>query len=326
MQIQQETAMVAEDCNDAMKGKRGKRSRSSGSPLALTMATSSSSTANIGSEGGGQSTGSSVLSDISASSDHYLTLTSREFKHRQEEEEEEDMANCLILLAKGRRQVSSPRFPAAANKGTVAAGDAELYRCKTCNKSFSSFQALGGHRASHKKPMIKPLTTTVEDQNPLAEIKEERVGRTILSFKIRSRSLAMCGGTLNKSRVHQCSICGAEFASGQALGGHMRRHRPLPPSENSSHSESREEKKPGKMLLLDLNLPAPEELVYVSVSSKSRRGKSSFRKTKLPEKCALVAAIVPKIQRRQITKCSTTPCNGSEQKKLSNFLRMRREI
>ncbi|KZV31327.1 beta-galactosidase 6 [Dorcoceras hygrometricum] len=58
----------------------------------------------------------------------------------------------------------------------------------------------------------------------------------------------------------------------------------------------------------------------------SRRGKSSFRKTKLPESCALVAAIVPKIQRLQITKCSTTLRNDSEQNKVSNFLSTRREI
>ncbi|XP_073051462.1 zinc finger protein ZAT5-like [Primulina eburnea] len=230
--------MVAEDYNDTMKGKRDKRPRS-GSPLPLTMATSSSSAANIS----GHSTGSSVLSDISGSSEHYLTLTSGEFKQSKEE----DMANCLIHLARGRRQVSSP----------TVAGDPEFYRCKTCNKSYSSFQSLGGHRASHKKPIIKPFATTVEDENPSAENQEERVGRTILSLKIRNRSLALGSGTLNKSRVHECSICGAEFASGQALGGHMRRHRP---SENSSHSESHEEKKPRKMLLIDLNLPAPEEL------------------------------------------------------------------
>ncbi|KZV44557.1 hypothetical protein F511_17463 [Dorcoceras hygrometricum] len=66
--------------------------------------------------------------------------------------------------------------------------------------------------------------------------------------------------------------------------------------------------------------------MYVSVSSKSRRGKSSFRKTKLPEKCALVAAIVPKIQRLTITKCSTTLRNDSEQKYVSNLLCTRREI
>ncbi|XP_073276968.1 zinc finger protein ZAT5-like [Primulina huaijiensis] len=258
MQIQEQTAMVAKDYHDTMKGKRGKRPRSD-SPLALTMDTSSSSNANIGSGGGGFSTGSSDISDLTGSSDHhYMTLTSGEFKQGMEEEVEEDMANCLILLAKGRRQVSSPRFPASGNE----AGAAEFYRCKTCYKSFSSFQALGGHRASHKKPIIKTLPTTAGDENPLAENKEKPVDRTILSLKIRSRSLALGGGTLNRPRVHECSICGAEFASGQALGGHMRRHRPLPPLENSSRSEPQEEKKPGKILSLDLNLPAPEELVF----------------------------------------------------------------
>ncbi|KZV47278.1 zinc finger CCCH domain-containing protein 53-like [Dorcoceras hygrometricum] len=57
-----------------------------------------------------------------------------------------------------------------------------------------------------------------------------------------------------------------------------------------------------------------------------KRGKSSFRKTKLPEKCALIAAIVPKIQRLTITKCSTALRNDSEQKYVSNLLCTRREI
>ncbi|KAG4913330.1 hypothetical protein JHK82_053912 [Glycine max] len=33
------------------------------------------------------------------------------------------------------------------------AGDSptrEVFECKTCNRKFTSFQALGGHRASHK--------------------------------------------------------------------------------------------------------------------------------------------------------------------------------
>ncbi|CAN0881495.1 Zinc finger protein ZAT11 [Linum grandiflorum] len=29
-----------------------------------------------------------------------------------------------------------------------------------------------------------------------------------------------------KPKRHECSICGADFKLGQALGGHMRRHRP----------------------------------------------------------------------------------------------------
>ncbi|CAN1307904.1 Zinc finger protein ZAT5 [Linum perenne] len=88
------------------------------------------------------------------------------------------MANCLILLAQ----------PAA-----MAAAEGFVYQCKTCERCFSSFQALGGHRASHKRPRM--------------------IGG---------------GGMVNTAavgKVHECSICGAGFSSGQALGGHMRRHR-----------------------------------------------------------------------------------------------------
>jgi hypothetical protein len=65
------------------------------------------------------------------------------------------------------------------------------FECKTCNRRFTSFQALGGHRASHKRPR--------GDQNAPARPAPPR--------------------------RHGCAVCGVEFALGQALGGHMRRHR-----------------------------------------------------------------------------------------------------
>ncbi|URD84446.1 C2H2 zinc finger protein [Musa troglodytarum] len=98
------------------------------------------------------------------------------------------MANCLILLAQGRALDAGPP-PEAATTTNGKAGF-YVYECKTCNKCFPSFQALGGHRTSHKKPKLAPQPTT-------------------------------------KPKIHECSICGSEFSSGQALGGHMRRHRPL---------------------------------------------------------------------------------------------------
>lgn len=70
------------------------------------------------------------------------------------------------------------------------AGDSptrEVFECKTCNRKFSSFQALGGHRASHKRP----------------KLEDSSVG---------------------KPKIHECSICGLGFSLGQALGGHMRKH------------------------------------------------------------------------------------------------------
>ncbi|PWA84547.1 Zinc finger, C2H2 [Artemisia annua] len=86
------------------------------------------------------------------------------------------MANCLMLLSR---------------VGQTGSTRDRVFSCKTCNKEFKSFQALGGHRASHKRP--KPSEGTI--QSP------------------------------PKPKTHECTVCGLEFAIGQALGGHMRRHR-----------------------------------------------------------------------------------------------------
>lgn len=74
------------------------------------------------------------------------------------------------------------------------------FECKTCNRRFPSFQALGGHRASHKK-------------SKLLAVRHD--GSAYLQKQVK----------VKKPKTHECSICGAEFPIGQALGGHMRRHR-----------------------------------------------------------------------------------------------------
>lgn len=100
-----------------------------------------------------------------------------------------DLANCLMLFS--RPQVIS-------NKPMQRSFAPLEFECKTCNRKFSSFQALGGHRTSHKRPKLEG-----------EELKEQ------------AKSLSL----RNKPKMHECSICGQEFSLGQALGGHMRRHR-----------------------------------------------------------------------------------------------------
>ncbi|XP_074571137.1 zinc finger protein ZAT5-like isoform X2 [Curcuma longa] len=147
-------------------------------------------------------------------------------------EEDEDVANCLILLARGR---ATP---------TRTAPDA--YRCKTCSKRFPSFQALGGHRTSHKKPKTVALLDAADETVQVHQ--EAAAGAATAS----SNDDAAAG---NKPRVHECSICGAEFSSGQALGGHMRRHRPL----TSPAGAQQIIKQDKTVFSLDLNLPAPAD-------------------------------------------------------------------
>jgi hypothetical protein len=74
--------------------------------------------------------------------------------------------------------------------------------CKTCGRAFTSFQALGGHRTSH-----------LRGRHGL----ELGVG---VAKAIRDRKR-----NEEKDNQHECHICGLGFEMGQALGGHMRRHR-----------------------------------------------------------------------------------------------------
>ncbi|CAL1387268.1 unnamed protein product [Linum trigynum] len=140
------------------------------------------------------------------------------------------MANCLMLLSQATTTSN------LHHQYDVAPPDpSRIFECKTCNRQFPSFQALGGHRASHKKPRL-PTTGSCYDV-------------------VSSSSSPV------KPKTHECSICGLEFSIGQALGGHMRRHRGSSRAGGSS-SESHEStpaapRKRARVLMtmgLDLNL------------------------------------------------------------------------
>ena len=77
------------------------------------------------------------------------------------------------------------------------------YKCDTCNKVFRSYQALGGHRASHKKN--KQLAESGGDYS--ISQHDEKININV-----------------SEKKIHECPICFREFSSGQALGGHRRTH------------------------------------------------------------------------------------------------------
>ncbi|KAL4383660.1 hypothetical protein GQ457_15G017440 [Hibiscus cannabinus] len=108
------------------------------------------------------------------------------------------------------------------------------YRCETCNKVFKSYQALGGHRASHKK--MKAYSAATHE----TELEPENVGAATSS--------------MTDKKTHECPVCFRVFSSGQALGGHKRSH------AITAHLATpvKSSKKLGDSFI-DLNLPAPTD-------------------------------------------------------------------
>ncbi|XP_031104075.1 zinc finger protein ZAT5-like [Ipomoea triloba] len=225
----------------AIKKRRTKRPRQP-SPVALRMATSSSSSTIqcIGSDDHFAAAAGGRFDHLSSSSS---PSSNSENNRELSVDLEEDMANCLILLAQGRHDQELPA------PSLVAGGaNKEVYECKTCNRVFPSFQALGGHRASHKKPKASSSSAIPSPENQESYYEDV----TTLSLQIPGRILPPSPMLSNKNKMHECSICGAEFTSGQALGGHMRRHRPLPPNAAAATTTS----SGGGREDFDLNLPA----------------------------------------------------------------------
>lgn len=105
---------------------------------------------------------------------------------------EEDVAFCLMMLSRDKWTESDQDITDVKRSRNSTR---MKYRCDTCNKSFRSYQALGGHKASHKKVKVNHNIKNQETTNVLMEDK-----------------------------VHECPVCFKVFGSGQALGGHKRTH------------------------------------------------------------------------------------------------------
>ncbi|KAF3446562.1 hypothetical protein FNV43_RR11742 [Rhamnella rubrinervis] len=128
--------------------------------------------------------------------------------------EEEYLALCLIMLARGgaattahSNSTASHRLrqsPSPAPSEAATSAVKLSYKCSVCNKAFPSYQALGGHKASHRKG-----NGSGEDQS------------TSSTTTTSATTVAASNGA---GRSHECSICHKSFPTGQALGGHKRCH------------------------------------------------------------------------------------------------------
>ncbi|XP_059651618.1 zinc finger protein ZAT9-like [Cornus florida] len=152
---------------------------------------------------------------------------------------EEDVAYCLMMLS--RDKWDEPEKEESEESDKIG-NDSELktqsktrirgkYKCETCDKVFKSYQALGGHRASHKK------NNTLESRS-----------------KVQARNAG--SSTMAGEKIHECPVCYRVFSSGQALGGHKRSHVVTFSATSSTPPHPTTNPKSGENLI-DLNLPAP---------------------------------------------------------------------
>ncbi|KAL8104559.1 uncharacterized protein LOC141678123 [Apium graveolens] len=157
------------------------------------------------------------------------------------------------------------------------------YNCINCNKSFNSFQALGGHRPCHKKTTATYHFEYESDDDSLDDEDITLNSTPVLKLAERydNKKAASKDYSVDakkkirpkKVKGHQCPFCPKIFKSGQALGGHKRTHflnAPIdfhhPSPETKQEAAAQEgttshnlEEATTTRNLIDLNLPAPEQ-------------------------------------------------------------------
>lgn len=152
--------------------------------------------------------------------------------------EEEYLAWCLIMLARdvsGRSEI--------VKKQSTPVELSLNFKCSVCDKKFHTYQALGGHKASHRKNTETDSSASV---------------------------VTVAGSNPNSTgKTHVCGICNKAFPTGQALGGHKRRHYDGG-NTSSGAAVTHSDGAPGSSRGFDLNLPAalPEMLCGGKVNLK----------------------------------------------------------
>ncbi|EXC13935.1 Zinc finger protein ZAT9 [Morus notabilis] len=116
------------------------------------------------------------------------------------------------------------------------------FKCETCNKVFGSYQALGGHKANHKKMMKSEISDDDEDNYESTDEEDGNEGRNNNYAVVDDHPI----------RTFECPFCFKVFGSGQALGGHKKVHF----SNNLPIITRISSRKFGNSLIIDLNLPA----------------------------------------------------------------------
>ncbi|XP_073042242.1 uncharacterized protein [Primulina eburnea] len=148
------------------------------------------------------------------------------------------------------------------------------FLCTICQKAFPSYQALGGHRASHKKfkGRCAPRSENDSIETENSPIQSTKSIEKISIFATKTASEV----EFLKIKKHECPICFKIFPSGQALGGHKRSHLTSDQPKTTTHPSVVIQMPPASNTLdfLDLNLPATveHEEWWIGISNDHKSG------------------------------------------------------
>ncbi|KAG8371044.1 hypothetical protein BUALT_Bualt13G0046000 [Buddleja alternifolia] len=137
-----------------------------------------------------------------------------------------------------RNQNTGKMSHRGSNSSEALEDDLGKYICDICSRSFTTHQALGGHRSSHNKFKIN-IVNTNEDSRPKS------------SRRSPSQRAATTG---EENSSHLYKTCNKNFPSRRALEGHKRCHSDQGAGSSSSHGKDEKGTKTAqKVLLFDLN-------------------------------------------------------------------------
>ncbi|PWA80442.1 Zinc finger, C2H2 [Artemisia annua] len=167
-----------------------------------------------------------ALSNANAKVDHPMEIL--DDRQCDTTNKEEQTQNKPLLSMEFLSNLTRPPPPLDKAKGVVSTTTPKgMFSCKACKKVFSSHQALGGHRASHKnvKGCFAARNDQFDDNSAYEDVNTHENYKPNVTYQSElgpSTGQVQLAG--RKSKVHKCSICSRVFASGQALGGHKRCH------------------------------------------------------------------------------------------------------
>nr|CAB3475053.1 unnamed protein product [Digitaria exilis] len=96
------------------------------------------------------------------------------------------------------------------------------YSCKLCGKSYTTHQGLGGHAAGHRNRQKEAEAAAAAAGMMMMGVPAADAGEFLAALCRR-------GGRKKAEATHECQKCHKVFATGVALGGHMRMHYTGPP-------------------------------------------------------------------------------------------------